>query len=308
MGNRYETDAQGNQVVHLVAGGMWALNPAQALPIGPSGVSLGMTALARLARVGGMAMALVTARNEGQTGSRMLTQSMRFEVGQGALWGKVLDKQPGGTWVARPERYAGFSDGASGFTVLSDADIARLRAPITTPIPPPQPGSPPPLPIVNAPGNTTPGSQPAPPLPGTPGYVGAPPPSAQELIIERRDSEAPGASLEASGQARPQGYEAHHIVPSRAGDARMEALRQRLSGMGLDQNEAANGVWLPGPDAPLDAPGAQHRQLNNGGYNNAVVEAFRGVTTPERAREVLQDIRTLLQKGGDAFPGIRSRG
>jgi A nuclease family of the HNH/ENDO VII superfamily with conserved AHH len=108
-------------------------------------------------------------------------------------------------------------------------------------------------------------------------------------------------------QARPPGYEAHHIVPTNAGGVLMDELRARLAALGLTNlNQAINCVWLPGPNAPADATEAYHRRLNNDDYNDAVINEFRNVTTLDQVKDVLNDISDKLRR--NAFPGARPRG
>jgi hypothetical protein len=126
------------------------------------------------------------------------------------------------------------------------------------------------------------------------------------LLIDKSNSEQLGKNLVATGEAKPApGYEAHHLVPSDAGGPGMQELRLRLQGLGIDLNDAANGVWLPGPKAPADAQEAYHRRLNNTKYNNAVEEALRDVTNKQQAEDTLQRIKTQLQRNN--FPGVRPR-
>ena len=85
----------------------------------------------------------------------------------------------------------------------------------------------------------------------------------------------------------------------------MEALRTRLAELGIDLNDAANGVWLPGPKAPEDATEAYRRRLNNDEYNNAVDQVFRGVANRQDALAALERIESRLKDG--SFPGVRPR-
>jgi A nuclease family of the HNH/ENDO VII superfamily with conserved AHH len=310
LGNAYSTDSTGQQIVRLAnGGGMLALG-TRAVPITGNSATPGMALLRALAAesLRSASTLLTIAGNTGLGGQRVhLDETTRFESRPGELNGRVYDRLPDGSWQSREGGYVGFPV-EMGFRVLSDEELRNLRAPISTPALPPRNSSPPPLPVGgDERDNGTPGYGAAPPAVGTPGMGAAPPVTVDDLIIERRNSEILGGNLEAAGQARPEGYEAHHIVPSRAGGQDMEQLRQRLGDLGLNLNEAANGVWLPGVGAPDDATGAYHPRLNNTEYNEAVLNAFRGVTTLERARQVLADIGSQLQQGGNAFPGIRPR-
>ena len=152
-----------------------------------------------------------------------------------------------------------------------------------------------------------PGMDMSPPNVGAiPGYSALPPLTIEELLLDKRNSEILGDNLRASGSAKPaSGYEAHHIVPSDAGGPAMEVLRARLAALDVDLNAAANGVWLPGPKAPVSATEAYHRRLNNPEYNDAVNRALSEVTSGEQALAALKDIGNQLKDG--SFPGVRPR-
>jgi hypothetical protein len=306
LGNAYETDAQGRQLVYLAGGaGIVALNPSDALPLPGRLVIPSARVLELLARAAVPIGLIAMPGNAGRDGYDLqLSDNTRYRERAGE-WGQVLELQSDGSWLAREGRYSGRWQGSQ--FVAIDVDAGRPTSTTTPALPPGNP-SPPPLALPDwaARPEALPPSVAGPPAAAVPGYEEQPL-SPQDLIIQRQDSEALGASLGASGKPRPDGYEAHHIVPSRAGGEDMEALRQRLVGLGLDLNDAANGVWLPGPDAPVEAPEAYHRRLNNRDYNEAVVRAFDEVTTLQEAKDVLSRIGSLLQQGGARFPGIRPR-
>jgi A nuclease family of the HNH/ENDO VII superfamily with conserved AHH len=223
---------------------------------------------------------------------------------------RLLERQPDGSWLARDEPHFGFAT-AVGFRVLSEDELRNLRAPTTTPALPPGNTRSPPLPI-DRPDSSTPGLEAAPPAAGTPGLEAAPPLTAQDLIIEQRNSEILGDNLRARGiqppdapDGGPTTYEPHHIVPSRAGGERMDAIRDKLIGLDVNLNGADNGVWLPSARSPDGAGGAHHPRLNNDTYNDAVSQELRGVTTRVQAISVLADIAARLRTGD--FPGVRPR-
>jgi len=215
----------------------------------------------------------------------------------------VLERQPDGSWLARPERYAGIPGGATGFVVMSEDEIARLSAPITTPVAPPQPPLPPLPAWANRP-EALPGYQAGPATPPTPGFEPRPL-VPEDLLIEQRNSQILGQNLEAAGRPRPaEGYDPHHILPSEKW-AELDDLRQQFAEWGIDLNDAANGVWLPGSGAPSDAAGSYHERIHNSEYRRAVQRAFEGVTSHEDALATLDRIRTQLEAG--TFPGSRPR-
>ena len=60
------------------------------------------------------------------------------------------------------------------------------------------------------------------------------------------DAEKLAANLTACGTARPSSrHRAHHIVMSNSNDPQMVALRNKMSALGVDINDATNGIWLP---------------------------------------------------------------
>jgi hypothetical protein len=304
LGNRYETDSQGRQVVHLATGGMLVLGAPEAVRIVGGGAVLDMAALQRLARVPGLALGLLTMPgNLGQAGTRVINEHMVFEARPGELWGTVLERQADGSWLARPERYAGSPGGAAGFVVMSEDEIARLSAPITTPATQPQPPLPS-LPVWADRPEVLPGYQAGPAAPPTPGFEPRPL-LPEDLLIEQRNSQILGQNLEAAGRPRPaEGYEPHHIVPSEKW-AELDDLRRQFGAWKVDLNDAANGVWLPGSQSALDSEGSYHNRLHNSDYRRAVERAFEGVASREDALEVLDRIRGQLEAG--TFPGSRPR-
>jgi hypothetical protein len=177
--------------------------------------------------------------------------------------------------------------------------------------PPAPPAGPPPLTpppnLVDKPGSQTPPSlaqQPAGPIVEV--YPMGPPLTVDDLIIESRNSQILGDNLRAAGVEPPDStYEPHHIVPSRAGGARMDAIRNLLADVGVGLNDAPNGTWVPSARSAEDAPGAYHPRLNNDVYNDAVIQELTGVTTKEQAINILADIAARLATGD--FPGVRPR-
>ena len=129
--------------------------------------------------------------------------------------------------------------------------------------------------------------------------------TAAELVMLKSSAEKLASAPTNAGEPRPEGYEPHHMVPSRAGGAAMDELRQRLQGMGIDLDGATNGVWLPSARAPENASGAYHPRLNNAEYNDALVGRLAGVTDRGRAEAILADVKVELKNG--TFPGVRPR-
>ncbi|HUG23539.1 AHH domain-containing protein, partial [Piscinibacter sp.] len=263
---------------------------ARAVPVATVGV------LANLALVSPLGREEVTSLNDDH----------RFVKQGDERLGQLQQRDANGDWQTVRNGVALYHTGTR-FAVLSDEELQCLRAPVIN-VPPTVPQG-------------TPGYLPAndEQLDGrTPGYGASPEVgpeftatpmdgmSIEDLLIFKRDSAILGTNLSATGELGRVGDEAHHIVPSRAGGARMQAVRQLLTGLGVDLNSAVNGVWLPGANAPDDATGAYHPRLNNDDYNRAIEKAFIGVTTREQAEDALQRIKGQLQDG--AFPGVRPRG
>jgi hypothetical protein len=75
--------------------------------------------------------------------------------------------------------------------------------------------------------------------------------------------------------------------------------RQILRNVGVDINEAANGVFLPRLRGTL-ARGAYHPRLHTTAYYREVYQRLSGVTARSEALEVLEGIRAELLRG--TFP------
>ncbi len=223
---------------------------------------------------------------------------LRDEAGQ---WQRVQERQ------FNPAEAAALL-AAQRTSMLTPAELQRLTGPmIHVPAPPlpPLPGHPA-LPDDERQPPVLPGATvDRPPVPSV--LPGAPieTPSWADSIVERSNSKKLGEALEAAGQPRPFGYEPHHIVPSGAGGTDMADLRVKLQGFGIDLDSAVNGIWLPGPNAPLNAPEAYHRTLNNDVYNKTVLDEFKDVNDQARAITILADIAEQLKSG--TFPGVRPR-
>jgi A nuclease family of the HNH/ENDO VII superfamily with conserved AHH len=283
-------------------------------------------AIAALPRVLGVAGLLLVPSNVGQgTQVRELSADLRHVTRPGELLGqvefRVVDVQGNAQWM-RAQGLFDFEQAqqlANGWNsqreMLTPEEVQRLTAPTTLPMQPPGNTSPPPLPAdTNNPQPGTPGYVAAPPAgPSVETLPAAPPVTANDLIIEQRNSQILGDNLRAAGVHPPDApnggdtnYEAHHIVPSRAGGSDMDVIRDRLvNEWKIDLNSAANGVWLPGPNAPVDAPEAYHRTLNNRDYNEAVISELSQATSRDDAIRILADIAHRLRERD--FPGATGR-
>jgi hypothetical protein len=101
-------------------------------------------------------------------------------------------------------------------------------------------------------------------------------------------------SIQESGVVRQAGEAAHHIVAQAA--ARAAPAREALARVGVQVNEAVNGVFLP---ATKDYVGqaVNHLTLHTKEYYNAVNAALQNVETRAQAVQVLKDIGNALLNG-----------
>lgn len=127
--------------------------------------------------------------------------------------------------------------------------------------------------------------------------------TGKEAIAEQRDLKTMGDSLAAHGMPRPgDAYMAGHIVPWKAGDARMDAIRrQTLSDWTINLDSAANGVRLPGHDGSPNASGACRGTLISTACANAVIEALSKAKLTAEALDILARIGARREQG--RFPG-----
>jgi len=103
-------------------------------------------------------------------------------------------------------------------------------------------------------------------------------------------------NLTAQGVARPAETAAHHIIASTAEKARPAA--QHLANLGVDINEAANGVFLPRFASSANPAGAAvHSSLHTNAYFDAVNKLILQTKTAAEARQTLAFIRSQLLAG-----------
>ncbi len=310
------TDAQGNTLVTqgnaasvttLMGTTLVATQMGEGLALGEAATVAArvLAGLARLASLPAAALVLLFTPTNATEQFVDLAPGERFRTRPGDLYGELQMQSADGRWLSMPGQVR--LDQVQGRSMLTDEERALIGAPLTTPSDPRQT---PPL-VTPIPAD----SDRMPPLPGLeiqeptgPTITTTPvdPQNWRDLILDKRNSEILGDNLRAGGIDKPaDGYEAHHVVPSSAGGARMDALRAKLELLGIDLNNPANGVWLPGPNASRDATEAYHRTLNNTDYNNAVDDVFVGISTKEEALTALRDIGNQLKDG--SFPGVRPR-
>ncbi len=112
-----------------------------------------------------------------------------------------------------------------------------------------------------------------------------------------RGSRILGLNLEKSGVVRPAESAAHHIVAEGAPEA--APAREVLGRYGIDINDAANGVFLPGYQTSANPAGAAvHGGLHTEPYYRTVNRRLGGATTREEVLDALDAIRNELLSGG----------
>lgn len=109
-------------------------------------------------------------------------------------------------------------------------------------------------------------------------------------------SKALARALERAGHVRSPGAAAHHIVAGSARKARES--RNILRRVGIDINDATNGVFLPATKTSANPTGASiHSTLHTDDYYSAVTTMLEQATTRKQVESVLQRIRQMLLKG-----------
>jgi RHS repeat-associated protein len=104
------------------------------------------------------------------------------------------------------------------------------------------------------------------------------------LVFKAGNSRKLGNALEAAGNVRGANQAAHHIV---AGGSRFaKEARGMLAKLGIDINDAANGVFLDK---------SKHVGLHTQKYYDMVTEALSGAKTKEDAVNILKDIADTLK-------------
>jgi RHS repeat-associated protein len=105
-----------------------------------------------------------------------------------------------------------------------------------------------------------------------------------------------GANMEAAGTARPPHTAAHHIVASTSPKA--APARQQLSNVGIDINDARNGVFLPRSSSSPNPTGASpHSRIHTNDYYAYVNDLMSGARNASEAGDVLNHVRNQLLGG-----------
>ena len=124
-------------------------------------------------------------------------------------------------------------------------------------------------------------------------------------------------NMKAAGKGeKPDGCDAHHIVPEKGGSSGTEIpseadlSRDMLKRCGIDIDDAANGVFLPGRKNPEESKckGAYHKKLHTALYIGYVLnELLKGYTEGQckGVRSALNDLSEQLRSSGRDFNPIR---
>jgi A nuclease family of the HNH/ENDO VII superfamily with conserved AHH len=343
QGNSYEQNAAGQVLVHFKGGGTLALNAESSLVAaaamrlaGVSGtlagdLTLGVSLSAALRTLGSWiteglttalklpfeALVLMTIpSNVGQsTQITELDNYTRFEQRPGALFGRLMVRDTSNDpWMVGQDNVIKVET-ATGFAIVSAEDMKRLSGPLTSPLPAPQPIGAPPLIAAQGETNSTTTYPTATPI--VPSTTATPIPAqrtVEDLIVEARNaSEQKRFRDRLIDEAKrldpsfdPTGYDAHHIFKLNGGSVLMQQTRANLQRLGLDLNDLANGVLLPGSRTDQGATGAYHPRLDNDLYNDTVIDELRQATSADEARDILKRIGNQLR--ANDYPGIRPRG
>jgi A nuclease family of the HNH/ENDO VII superfamily with conserved AHH len=112
----------------------------------------------------------------------------------------------------------------------------------------------------------------------------------------RANANALRNNLIADGQIANDGDHPHHLVPALDGKPAARLLRERLGELGVDVNEAANGVFLS-PE--------QHSQqwLHRGSTYDLIRDRLSRASDADEAREILRQIASEIRDG--EFPPNR---
>lgn len=109
---------------------------------------------------------------------------------------------------------------------------------------------------------------------------------AASRLARGRPSKVLDKSMQKAGMVRPADYVAHHIVAH--GSKKASVARRILKRFGIDVNSSVNGVYLPA---------SVHQRLHTNRYYATVEELLRVASSKKEVVEILNYIRTALEKG-----------
>lgn len=93
---------------------------------------------------------------------------------------------------------------------------------------------------------------------------------------------------------------AHHIVMSNSTDPRMNALRDKMTQLGIDKNASANGVYLPTSSKVKTAAGTSahaHSKVHTDTYKQNVYDELKDINNKVDFENKLMDIADKLGNG-----------
>jgi hypothetical protein len=111
-------------------------------------------------------------------------------------------------------------------------------------------------------------------------------------------------NMVAAGMEEPDfANSAHHIVMSNTSkktNPKMFALREKMKNLGIDINDADNGIFLPKSSAVKSNAGSSlpaHSRIHTNTYKNKVYDTLINANTADEFRAGLQSIRTQIRGG-----------
>ena len=93
---------------------------------------------------------------------------------------------------------------------------------------------------------------------------------------------------------------AHHIIMSNSNDYRMEELRDKMSKLGFDINDAENGVYLPTSSKIKTKSGTTaiaHSKIHTNTYKQNVYDRLKDINTTEEFGNELKKISSEIRAG-----------
>lgn len=123
--------------------------------------------------------------------------------------------------------------------------------------------------------------------------------TVQTLKNNLGDSSLLGKNLEKVGVIRPSDTAVHHIVG--ASDSRAIASRLKLQQLGIDVDEASNGVFLPNSTAVSCTNICTHSLIHTSKYFSYVEAQIKLAPNALEARNILNKIRTQLLNKEDIY-------
>ena len=112
------------------------------------------------------------------------------------------------------------------------------------------------------------------------------------------------ANMESAGRITPSfKNSAHHIILSNSRDVRMRWLRRKMNRLGIDINDAENGIFLPTSNKIKLASETimpAHSKIHTEVYKQEIFDRLKNVTTKGTFIDALEDIYIEISR--NAFP------